>query len=106
MTVMTAQPVPRTPLKTAVIQALIYALTILALGIIVLALTRAADDGLRTGLAITAPVLAALGAAGALWRTYQQWKVRGRWQPWQGASWFLLGTFLVLLSSSAPLLIE
>lgn len=40
--------------------------------------------------AIMVPVILTVGSAGALWRTYQVYKVGGAWPIWHGASWILL----------------
>ncbi|MFW0795624.1 hypothetical protein AAFP30_17565 [Gordonia sp. CPCC 205515] len=65
----------------------------------------ASNDGLRTALIVASPVIVLIGALAALWRTYASWRSGGRWQVWQGASWFLLAMFIFFLMGSAPALL-
>lgn len=74
-----------------------------AIGALLVAL--ASNDGLRTALIVIAPIIVLLGALAALWRTYRSWRSGGRWQVWQGASWFLLALFVVFLIGSGPALL-
>ncbi|MGV9710777.1 hypothetical protein ACWDTI_08950 [Gordonia sp. NPDC003424] len=74
-------------------------------GLAIVLVAWASTDGLRTGLVVAAPIVVLIGALAALWRTYRCWRVGGRWQVWQGASWFLLSMFIVFLFSSAPALL-
>lgn len=63
------------------------------------------SDGLQTALAVAAPIVALLGGLTALWRTYRNWRRGGRWQVWQGASWFLLAFFIFVLMGSSSFLV-
>lgn len=40
--------------------------------------------------AVLVPVILLVGTLGALFRTYQVWKLGGVWAIWHGASWILL----------------
>ena len=56
----------------------------------------------RTLLALGAPIILLLGGSRAFVRTYQVWRQRGTWWPWQGAGWFLMITMLLLLTMTLP----
>ena len=56
----------------------------------------------RTLLALGAPIILLLGGSRAFVRTYQVWRRRGTWWPWQGAGWFLMITMLLLLTMTLP----
>ncbi|MCZ4537111.1 hypothetical protein WDY80_06450 [Gordonia hongkongensis] len=77
-----------------------------ALGLGLLFLAHASSDPLQTVLVVASPVVVLLGASTMLYRTYRVWKRNGRWQVWQGAAWFLLFFFIVMLFNSAPVLFE
>ncbi|GAC68652.1 hypothetical protein [Gordonia soli] len=83
----------------------IHAGITIGFGIAVLLVGLASSDGLRTALVLATPAIMAVGAVAALVRTYRNHRAGGRWQIWQGASWFLLGTFLVTLMWTAPMVI-
>lgn len=51
--------------------------------------------------AIMVPVILTVGSVGALWRTYQVYKVGGAWPIWHGASWILL--VFVMMFFDVPL---
>ncbi|MGZ8179089.1 hypothetical protein ACXVUM_14265 [Williamsia sp. SKLECPSW1] len=55
---------------------------------------------------IVFPLLVFAGAVGALWWTFRMWQARGRWQVWQGASWFLLAVFLLSLGGTGGALMD
>ncbi|GAC84195.1 hypothetical protein GP2_019_00120 [Gordonia paraffinivorans NBRC 108238] len=64
------------------------------------------SDPLQTALIVAAPVVVLVGAISMLVRTYRVYRRGGRWQLWQGGSWFLLAFFIVMLFGSAPALFE
>ncbi|NDK89312.1 hypothetical protein GYA93_06900 [Gordonia desulfuricans] len=83
-----------------------YGVIVLGFGIATLVVALLSSGALRTVLVIVAPAVVGVGALGALWHTYRQWRARGRWQVWQGASWFLLASFVVFLFATAPFLVS
>ena len=70
------------------------------------AVGAASSTPLSTVLFVASPIVALLGALAMLWRTYRVWRRAGRWQLWQGGSWFLLAFFVVMLFGSAPALVN
>jgi hypothetical protein len=64
--------------------------------------TAACGTPQRTLLAIAAPIILLLGGIRAFVRTYQVWRQRGIWWPWQGAGWFLMISMLLVLTMSLP----
>ena len=57
-------------------------------------------------VALAAAAVMFIGAFGALWITYRTWRAGGRWQVWQGASWFLLAAAVMTMMATAPALLE
>jgi ABC-type branched-subunit amino acid transport system substrate-binding protein len=49
----------------------------------------------RIVLAVATPAVLFLGALGAFFKTYRDWRARRTWPIWQGAGWFLLTLSLV-----------
>ncbi len=86
-------------------EAAVHVAVTVGFGLAALLVAWASDDGLRTALVVAAPILVLIGALGALFRTYRNWRAGGRWQIWQGASWFLLATFIMFLFSTGPVLV-
>jgi len=66
----------------------------------------ASSSPMRTVLFAASPIVALLGALAMLWRTYRVWRNEGRWQVWQGGSWFLLAFFVITLFGTAGELVE
>jgi hypothetical protein len=64
--------------------------------------TAACGTPQRTLLALGAPAILLFGGLRAFVRTYQAWRQRGTWWPWQGAGWFLLISMLLALTMSLP----
>ncbi|WP_148685000.1 hypothetical protein [Mycolicibacterium tusciae] len=60
----------------------------------------------RNLLGIGSPLILLLGGVGAVVRTYQVWRARGRWWIWQGAGWFLLVLMLVVLMMTVPVALQ
>ncbi|GAB2643747.1 hypothetical protein GCM10027169_09550 [Gordonia jinhuaensis] len=81
-----------------------YTLGVLVASIVCVLAALLSDGWIRNIFAIAAPVIMFVGALVAALRTYRTWKHDGRWVVWQGAMWFLLTFFLVLLGSTYPLL--
>lgn len=79
-------------------------LIVIGFAIATLAVALLSSGGLRTLLVAAAPVITLGGAVWALWHTYRTWKAQGRWQIWQGAAWFLLSAFLIVLFNAARFL--
>ncbi|ATD72935.1 MULTISPECIES: hypothetical protein [Gordonia] len=77
-----------------------------AFGLGLLIVAHASSQSLQNALFVVAPVVVLIGAIAMLVRTYRVWKAGGRWQLWQGGSWFLLVFFIVMLFNSAPVLFE
>ncbi|MEO9330420.1 hypothetical protein [Gordonia aurantiaca] len=77
---------------------------VFGLALVVVALFSSSP--LDTALIVAAPVVVLVGAVSMLVRTYRVYKRNGRWQLWQGGSWFLLCYFVVILFASAPALVE
>lgn len=46
-----------------------------------------------------------LGTLTAMLRTYLSWRADGRWQIWQGVTWFLLGLSLLWFTSALPVVL-
>lgn len=97
---------PQQPLsqEATVRQAVSYGAVVILVTLAVFFVAGASSGGLRTTLLIVGPAVMLIGAIGALWRTYKNWKSGGRWQIWQGASWFLLAAFIMTLMGTAPAL--
>ncbi|MFW0786890.1 hypothetical protein AAFP35_20540 [Gordonia sp. CPCC 206044] len=87
-------------------QAVVHGCVTVGFAIAALLVAAASSDGVRTALIIAAPVIMLVGALTALWRTYRNWKRGGKWQVWQGASWFLLATFVIFLFGTGPVLVS
>lgn len=66
----------------------------------------ASSGGLRTLLLILAPIVVLIAGLATAVRTYRVWRAGGRWQIWQGAMWFELAFFIIVLFSTAPLLMN
>lgn len=66
----------------------------------------ASSGGLRTLLLILAPIVVLIAGLATAVRTYRVWRAGGRWQIWQGAMWFELAFFIIVLFSTAPLLMD
>ncbi|MBD0023395.1 MULTISPECIES: hypothetical protein [Gordonia] len=64
------------------------------------------SGSLRTAMIAAAPAVMFVGAFSSLWITYRSWQAGGRWQVWQGASWFLLAAAVLTLMSTAPVLLD
>lgn len=56
----------------------------------------------RALLALGAPAILLFGALFAFFRTYQAWRKRESFWPWQGAGWFLLTLMLLVVTMSMP----
>lgn len=99
---------PREPRGTAaeLRKAAVTVGILIAFSLASVAVAAASSDALRTLLVIIAPIIVFLGALGVLRHTYRVWRARGRWQVWQGASWFLLAFFVIMLMNTAPILLE
>ncbi|MXP22874.1 hypothetical protein GIY30_16150 [Gordonia sp. HNM0687] len=78
----------------------------IGLALLVLVAAGLTDGTARTALIVTAPIVVLVGAVAALWRTYRNWRAGGRWQVWQGASWFLLAMFIFFLFGTGPALVS
>ncbi len=65
----------------------------------------ASSGGLQTLLLIVAPIVVLIAALTTAVRTYRVWRAGGRWQIWQGAMWFEFAFFVIVLFSTAPLLL-
>ncbi|AZG45181.1 hypothetical protein [Gordonia insulae] len=86
-------------------QAVVHGAVTIGFGIAILLVALASSGAIRTTLIVVAPVVVLIGALAALWRTYRNWRAGGRWQVWQGASWFLLAIFIVFLFGTGPTLV-
>ena len=64
--------------------------------------TAACGTPQRILLALGAPIILLLGGLRAFVRTYQVWRERGTWWPWQGAGWFLMTAILLVLTMGLP----
>ncbi|MEE3849101.1 hypothetical protein VZC37_02070 [Gordonia sp. LSe1-13] len=85
-------------------QAVIHGIVTIAAALVILWIAGVSDGGVRVALIVAAPIVVLIGALAALWRTYRNWRGNGRWQIWQGASWFLLAMFIFFLSGIGPVL--
>ncbi len=90
----------------AIRQALTYAITILVVAALFVGVGAALYDPVPLAIIIVFPLIIMVGAGGALWWTYRTWQAKGRWQVWQGASWFLLAMFLLALGGTGSTLLE
>ncbi|RPA10291.1 hypothetical protein [Gordonia sp. OPL2] len=86
-------------------QSVLHGAVTIGFALAALIVAWASDDGLRTTLIVAAPIIMLIGALAALWRTYRCWRSGGRWQIWQGASWFMLAMFIVFLFGTGPALL-
>ena len=91
---------------TEIRQAVVHACVAVVFTIATYLVAMASADPLQTILVIATPIVMLIGALSCLWRTYRSWQLGGRWQIWQGASWFLLASFVVTLMSAAPALLD
>lgn len=98
-----AEPAPAAP---EIRRAAIHGAIAIGFALATLVVAGMSAGGLRTLLFAVAPVVMFIGAVTMLIRTYRVWKANGRWQIWQGAAWFLLSVFLVMLFSVAPILLN
>ena len=74
---------------------------------VAIVLVAAASSGaLQTLLLILAPLVVLIAGLVTAIRTYRVWRAGGRWQIWQGAMWFELAFFIIVLFSTAPLLVD
>ena len=64
--------------------------------------TAACGTPQRILLALGAPIILLLGGLRAFVRTYQVWRERGTWWPWQGVGWFLMSAMLLVLMMGLP----
>ncbi len=88
--------------------------SVFAFAIAFLVVGAALYDPVPLWVLIVFPLLVFAGAVGALWWTFRTWQAersaavapRGRWQVWQGASWFLLAMFLLSLGGTGGALMD
>ncbi|AUH69770.1 MULTISPECIES: hypothetical protein [Gordonia] len=73
-----------------------------ALGVVVLIAAMSTSGGLNEFFILAAPSVVILGTLAAMVRTYLNWKSGGRWQIWQGATWFLLALSLLWFTGALP----
>ncbi len=87
-------------------QAVTYAITVVIVAGSFLGAGIALYDPVPLVVVIVFPLLVLAGAIGALWWTFRTWQAHGRWQIWQGASWFLLALFLFALGGTGSALLD
>ncbi|GAA1456124.1 hypothetical protein [Williamsia maris] len=87
-------------------QAATYAVTVIVVAALFLGIGAALYDPVPLVIIIVFPLLVLAGAVGALWWTFRTWQAKGRWQIWQGASWFLLALFLISLGGTGSALLD
>ena len=63
------------------------------------------STGATKALALASLIVMLLGTLTAMVRTYLSWRADGRWQIWQGATWFLLGLSLLWFTSALPVVL-
>lgn len=97
---------PPAPGPSTLRRAVTYGVVIMSLAVAALCVASLSVDGIRTVLLLAAPAIVGLGGFGALWQTYTEWRHGGRWQVWQGVSWFLLAAFLFFLANTTPMLVS
>ncbi|EGD54735.1 hypothetical protein [Gordonia neofelifaecis] len=73
-----------------------------ACGIVVLIAAMTTSGRTNEILVLAAPIVVILGTVAAMVRTYRNWKSGGRWQVWQGATWFLLALSLLWFTGALP----
>ena len=89
------------PIRAAVTQ---VAITVV-LALIALVVAGYTADGTRTAFIVVAAAIMVLGSFAAMFRTWLVWRAGGRWQVWQGASWFLLSATILWVFTTIPVLI-
>lgn len=74
---------------------------------LVLAVIAASVDGIGAtkAFALASLIAMLLGTLTAMLRTYLSWRADGRWQIWQGVTWFLLGLSLLWFTSALPVVL-
>ncbi|GAB05393.1 hypothetical protein GII30_06505 [Gordonia amarae] len=70
------------------------------------AVAALSQNPLHEAMIAAAPAVMFIGAFSALWVTFRTWRAGGRWQVWQGASWFLLAASVMMLMATAPVLLD
>jgi hypothetical protein len=58
----------------------------------------ATHDRYSVGWAVATPIVLFIGGAGAMGKTFLQWRSARPWPLWQGAGWFLLTLSLLALT--------
>lgn len=91
---------------TSLRRAVTHGIITVAFALACFAVAALSSGGLRTTMIAVAPAVMFIGAFGALWITYRTWRAGGRWQVWQGASWFLLAAAVMTMMATAPALLE
>lgn len=99
-------PDPRPEQDREIARAVVHGCITIGFAIATYLVGMASSGILQTILVVATPIVVLVGAIACLWRTYRTWQRKGRWQIWQGASWFLLATFIVTLMATAPALLE
>ncbi|MGB3698087.1 MAG: hypothetical protein WBA05_11700 [Gordonia sp. (in: high G+C Gram-positive bacteria)] len=82
--------------------AAIHVCITIVLGVAVLIAAMNTVGGLHTALILASPSVVIAGTIAAMVRTYLNWRADGRWQIWQGATWFLLGLSLLWFTGALP----
>ncbi|MFT4085749.1 MAG: hypothetical protein QM658_01115 [Gordonia sp. (in: high G+C Gram-positive bacteria)] len=75
---------------------------VIVIALVLLLIGLPLSGGARTGVLVASESVVIVGALSALVRTYLVYRAGGRWQIWQGGSWFLLATFLVWTFTIGP----
>lgn len=86
-------------------RAVTHAIITIAFALACFAVAALSSDPLREVMIAAAPGVMFIGAFSALWTTYRTWRAAGRWQVWQGISWFLLAAAVMTMMSTAGVLL-
>ncbi|MBT0566638.1 hypothetical protein [Williamsia sp. CHRR-6] len=104
---MTSGPDPHQPTPDPTVrQAVVYVATVMGLAVAFIAAGGLIYDTVPLEIVIVFPLIVFAGTVGAGWWTYRTWQAGGRWQVWQGATWFLVAMFLVTLGSTGGALLD
>lgn len=87
-------------------RAVTHGIITVAFALACFAVAALSSDPLRDVMIAAAPGVMFIGAFSALWITYRTWRAAGRWQVWQGTSWFLLAASVMMLMATAPVLLD
>ena len=76
-----------------------------ALALLLLIGGGVAEGGVQTALIVAAMTVMIIGSFAAMIRTWLVWRAHGRWQVWQGATWFLLAATILWVFTTIPILV-